>query len=136
MRPKFVNCSFSMREVIITSILQGFDRKNHFFDGWSWFKFNNLGWVGSSYQLEILHQCVKRVRTKSQKVFRVNWIGSYGFSSFRMHLVAVIINCFFVFSLFTHNLLRLCMFVNYVISVGGIYYFISFVVIDIVHGES
>ena len=32
-----------MREVIITSILQGFDKKNHFFEEWSWFKFNNLG---------------------------------------------------------------------------------------------
>ena len=32
-----------MREVIITSILKGFDQKNHFFEEWSWFKFNNLG---------------------------------------------------------------------------------------------
>ena len=32
-----------MREAIITSILQGFDQKNHFFEAWSWFKFNNLG---------------------------------------------------------------------------------------------
>ena len=32
-----------MREVIITSKLQGFDQKNHFFEGWPWFKFNNLG---------------------------------------------------------------------------------------------
>ena len=31
-----------MRKVIITSILSGFDQKNHFFEGWSWFKFNNL----------------------------------------------------------------------------------------------
>ena len=32
-----------MREVVITSILQGFDRENHFFEELSWFKFNNLG---------------------------------------------------------------------------------------------
>ena len=32
-----------MREVIITSILQGFDQKNHFFVRWSWFEFNNSG---------------------------------------------------------------------------------------------
>ena len=32
-----------MREVIIISILKGFDQKKHFFEGWSWFKFNNLG---------------------------------------------------------------------------------------------
>ena len=31
--PKFSNSSTSMREVIITSILQGFDQKNHFFWG-------------------------------------------------------------------------------------------------------
>ena len=30
---KFGNSSISMREVIITSILQGFDQKNHFFWG-------------------------------------------------------------------------------------------------------
>ena len=43
MSPKFGNCSISMRKVIINSILQGFDQKNRFFDGWSRFKFNNLG---------------------------------------------------------------------------------------------
>ena len=32
-----------MREVITTSILLGFDQKNPFFEGWCWFKFNNLG---------------------------------------------------------------------------------------------
>ena len=42
MWPKFGNSRISMRKVIIISILQGFDQKNHFFDRWSWFKFNNL----------------------------------------------------------------------------------------------
>ena len=32
-----------MREVIITSILEGFDQKKQFFEGCFWFKFNNLG---------------------------------------------------------------------------------------------
>ena len=32
----------SMREVIVTSILYGFDQKKHFFTGWTWSKFNNL----------------------------------------------------------------------------------------------
>ena len=32
-----------MREVITTSILKGFEHKNRFFEGWSWFKFNSLG---------------------------------------------------------------------------------------------
>ena len=42
MWPKFGNSSTSVREVIITSILQGFDQEKHFFEGWSWLKFNNL----------------------------------------------------------------------------------------------
>ena len=37
------NSSISMREVITTFILKGFGQKNRFFEGWSWFKFNNLG---------------------------------------------------------------------------------------------
>ena len=32
-----------MREVIITSVLQRFNQKKHFFEGWTWFKFNNFG---------------------------------------------------------------------------------------------
>ena len=40
---KFGNCIISMREVITTSILLGFDQKNRSFEEWSWFKFNNLG---------------------------------------------------------------------------------------------
>ena len=42
-RTKFSNSSISKREVIINSILLGFDQKNRFFEGLSWFKFNNLG---------------------------------------------------------------------------------------------
>ena len=40
---KVGNASISIREVIITSILLGFYLKKQFFDGCSWFKFNNLG---------------------------------------------------------------------------------------------
>ena len=40
---KLDNSSFCIREVIITSILWGFDHKNRFFEGLSWFKFNNVG---------------------------------------------------------------------------------------------
>ena len=64
MRLKFYcrcsNSNITMREVIMTSILKGFDQENPFFEGWSWSKFNNLGVA--------LHQCEKRVKTKSQKV--------------------------------------------------------------------
>ena len=41
-RTKFDNSSISIREAIKTSILYGFGRKTDFFEGWSWFKFNNL----------------------------------------------------------------------------------------------
>ena len=44
-------------------------RKTDFFEGWSWFKSNNLGLALGS---EISHQCGKRVKTKSQKVFAAN----------------------------------------------------------------
>ena len=40
---KFGNSSMSIRDVIITLTLSGFDQKNHFFEGWSYFSFNNLG---------------------------------------------------------------------------------------------
>ena len=43
MWPKYGKSSISMREVIITSNLWKFHKKNPFFDGWFWFKFNNLG---------------------------------------------------------------------------------------------
>ena len=45
MSSNFGNSSISVREVIITSISWEFDKKNCFFQGWSWFKFNNLGLV-------------------------------------------------------------------------------------------
>ena len=43
-----------MREVIITTILQGFDQKKQFSEGCSWFKYG------------------KRVKTKSQEIFGAN----------------------------------------------------------------
>ena len=51
MWPKFGNSSIFMTEVVTTSILQGFDQNSCFFEGWSWFKFNNLGLTW--YKLEI-----------------------------------------------------------------------------------
>ena len=79
MWPKFSNSSISMKEVITTSISQGFTRKTALLDGWSWFKFNNLGLA-----LSTIHHCGKRVETKSQKVFGANsyvcrsWKGKTG----------------------------------------------------------
>ena len=43
MWPKFGNCSICMRKVIITSFYKDLTRKVAFLEGWSLFKFNNLG---------------------------------------------------------------------------------------------
>ena len=51
MWPKFGKCSISVWEVIITSILKGFDQKN-FLEGYSLFKLNNLGLsLGTAFKL-------------------------------------------------------------------------------------
>ena len=68
---KLGNFFMSMREIIITSIFWGFDQKTHFFERWSWFKFNNL-WLILTIGLEILQPCGKRVKTKNQKALRAN----------------------------------------------------------------
>ena len=60
------NSSNSMREIIITSVSYGFDQKNHFFKEWSWFK------IVTIYGLKSLHQCVEKIKTKSQKVLGAN----------------------------------------------------------------
>ena len=66
MRPKFGNSSISMREVIITSILYGFDHKNQFFEGCSWFKFNNLG-LALDMALKFYTSLVKGLKLKFRK---------------------------------------------------------------------
>ena len=43
-------------------------KKTAFFEGWAWFNFNNLGLALG----KILHQSVKRVETKSQKVLEAS----------------------------------------------------------------
>ena len=43
MCPKFGKSRIPMREVFIASILSGFEKKIKFYEGCSWFKFNNLG---------------------------------------------------------------------------------------------
>ena len=57
-----------MREVIITSILWGFDQKNHFFEGRSWFKlrFNNLG-LALTMALEFHTSVTKNLKLKARK---------------------------------------------------------------------
>ena len=43
MRPKFGNCSISMRKLPQPQFYNYLTRKTAFFERWSWFKFNNLG---------------------------------------------------------------------------------------------
>ena len=63
---KFDNTSISMREVIIISILQEFDQKNCFFWEVVLVQAQKFG-TGTRYELETLHQCSKKFKTKSQK---------------------------------------------------------------------
>ena len=71
MWPKFGYCSISMRKVITTSILYGFDQKKRFFWGVVLVQGQKFG-TGTRYKLEILHQCGKRVNTKCQIVWGLN----------------------------------------------------------------
>ena len=60
--PKFDNTSTSMREVIITSTLWGFNQKKHFFCGMVLVQVR-VG-TGATYGLAILHENGKRIKTK------------------------------------------------------------------------
>ena len=64
--PKFGNSSKSVSEVIITSIFQGFDQKNRYFDGFSWFKFNNLG-LALGANLKFYSSVAKGLKLKVRK---------------------------------------------------------------------
>ena len=67
MWPKFDNSSISMRQVIIRQILWGFDQKTtFFFEGWSWFKFNNLG-VALGMALKFYTRVVQGLKLKIRK---------------------------------------------------------------------
>ena len=63
-----VTLTFFIREVIITSMLWGFEQKNQFFDdGWFWFMSNNES--NHRFHLATLHKrnnhCVKSVQIRS-----------------------------------------------------------------------
>ena len=59
-----------MKEVIITSILKRFDQKNRFFEGCSWFKFNNLGLV-LGMNLKYYNSVAKELHIKVGKFWRL-----------------------------------------------------------------
>ena len=64
-----------MREVITTSMLYGFDKKNRFFKGWFWFKFNNLG-LALGTSLKFYTSVAKRLKLK----VRMFWGRIYTFA--------------------------------------------------------
>ena len=64
MSSNFGNSGVSMREVIIRLILWGFAKKNYLFWGMFMVQVQLFG-IGTRYDLEILCQCFKRVKTKS-----------------------------------------------------------------------
>lgn len=69
MRPKFGGSSISMRAVIMTSILERFDQKIHFFDWRFWFKFNNFFKFNNlrnsilGIALKVYNSVAKRIKT-------------------------------------------------------------------------
>ena len=63
--PRLVT-SISMREVIIISILSGFDQKTHFFEGRSWFNFNSLG-LALCMSLKFYNRVVKGLKLKVRR---------------------------------------------------------------------
>ena len=75
MLPKFGKFGISMTEVIKSSVLLAFDQKNHFFEGWSWFEFNNVG-LALGVNLKFYP---RKVKTKIQKVLRANYYVCRGY---------------------------------------------------------
>ena len=64
--PKFDNSSTSRREVIITSFYKDLTRKSTFFEGWSWFKFNNLE-LASGMALKFYTSVAEGLKIKIKK---------------------------------------------------------------------
>ena len=59
-----------MREVIITPILEGFDQKKQFFEGYFWFKFNNFG-LALGMALKFNSNVAERLRLKVRKFWEL-----------------------------------------------------------------
>ena len=66
MWPNFSDSSYFMREVIITQILYELDQKTRYFEGWSWFKFNNLRLVLCK-ALKVYSSMGRRLKLKLRK---------------------------------------------------------------------
>ena len=69
--PKFGICGISMRKVVITSILYGFDQKNCFFWGLALVQVNNLGLVRGT-NLKVYTSVAKlKLKVKNEKSERL-----------------------------------------------------------------
>ena len=66
MWPKFGNFSISMTEVMTNSIYKDFTGKTNFFEGCSWFKFNNLG-LALAMALKFYTSVAKGLKLKVRK---------------------------------------------------------------------
>ena len=66
MCPKFGNCSISMREVSQSQFYKDLTRKVAFFEGWSWFKLNNLG-LALGTNLKFYTSVAKGLKLKVRK---------------------------------------------------------------------
>ena len=74
MWPKFGNSSISKRKVITTSIFKDLTRKTAFFEGWSWFKFNDLGLaLGTNLTLDTRYKLYISVTKGSKLKVRTFW---------------------------------------------------------------
>ena len=71
MWPKFGNSSISTRKVIISSISSQIHQKNHSFEGWYWFKLNNLG-LAIGTNLKFYTSMTKELKLKLRKFWGVN----------------------------------------------------------------
>ena len=76
MWPKLGNSSNSKRKVITTSIFKDLTRKTAFFEGWSWFKFNDLGLaLGTNLTLDTRYKLytsvAKGLKSKVRKFWRL-----------------------------------------------------------------
>ena len=60
-----------MRKVIITSIYKDLSRKIAFFEGWSWFNFNNLG-LALGTNFKFCTSVTKGLKLKVRKFWRPN----------------------------------------------------------------
>ena len=68
---KFGNSSIAMRKVT-TKFYKDLNRKSAFLEGWSWFKFNNLG-LARGADLEFYTSVVKGLKLKARVFFFFNW---------------------------------------------------------------